>query len=78
MPPAQGRERRDRVHSKTHLARVDLLTAERVVVGTHLGCWRCAAGLFLSIGVGWLSRIGLLRRPGRETDTIVVRRAEPR
>lgn len=32
---------------ETHLAGVDLLTAEGVVVGTHLDGWRCADG------VGW-------------------------
>ena len=46
---------------KTHLSRVDLLTAERIVVGTHLERLRCAAGRdeMLSVGVGWLSRSGL-------------------
>lgn len=45
----------DSGRDKTHLSRVDLLTAERIVVGTHLECWRCAAGRdeVLSIGVGW-------------------------
>lgn len=31
----------------THLSRVDLLAGERVVVGTHLECWRCVTGRFV-------------------------------
>jgi hypothetical protein len=40
---------------ETHLARVDLLTAEGVVVGTHLDGWRCADVCRLALK--WLSEI---------------------
>lgn len=35
------------VNNATHLSRVDLLAGERVVVGTHLECWRCVTGRFV-------------------------------
>lgn len=35
------------VNNVTHLSRVDLLAGERVVVGTHLECWRCVTGRFV-------------------------------
>ena len=52
----------------THLSGVDLLTAERIVVGTHLERRRCATGRdeMLSVGVGWLSRFGLCGVADRE------------
>ena len=40
--------RKPRMHNaETHLSRVDLLAGERVVVGTHLECWRCVTGRFV-------------------------------
>jgi hypothetical protein len=66
---------RRRKKGTTHLSRVDLLTAERIVVGTHLERRRCAAGRdeLLSVGVGWLSRSGLCGELFARPDTIVVR-----
>lgn len=52
----------------THLAGVDLLTAEGVVVGTHLDRCRCADGVGLALR--WLSKI--VDR-GDAADPIVVR-----
>lgn len=75
-PSVGAREFIERVvwrEDKTHLSGVDLLTAERIVVGTHLERERCATGWdeMLSIGVGWLSRIGLFGGVLRETGTIL-------